>query len=125
SSSTNANKDETISSSVLVAVRPAYYIALRPSRSLSLYFRGLIGYAGGGLESKPQGGGGSETTIGGFAGGAGAGVAFAFGGAWGGVVQLGLDYLYQGLSSETVGSTIKSDMKLHTVSFGTSLGVFF
>ncbi len=124
-STENAAKTEQIASTAAFALRPAYYFALMPSRALSLYLRGGIGYANSTVETTPDGGSGTEESASGFYGGAGAGLAFAFGGAWGGVIQLGLDYTYLGLTQETQGSNVETDVSTNILTFETSFGVYF
>lgn len=119
----DAGANETVTDALVIGLRPAYYFPLRPGRALSIYVRGLLGYTSEGTVSRPKGGSRTELSSSGFAGGAGAGVAFAFGGLWGGVLQVGLDYTYMGLSQDA--TSVQSDVRKHVIAIATSMGVYF
>ncbi len=94
---------------------------------LILGFEQVLGTAGFALDGTTNVTGNTRTTTeySGFTGGAGIGVAFGFGGYWGGVLQLGADYTFRGLSGVPAGSNIKESREQHVISIGTSLGVYF
>ncbi len=122
---TDSDDNENITSGLVFGFSPSYWIPLRPSRSLNLYIHALAGYISRGSESKPDGGDSSETTESGFIGGAGVGVAFVFGGAWGGIIRVGLDYSIMLTSVEVNGEDAKLSFTRHNIAFGTAMGLYF
>lgn len=124
-SSEDDDGNESITSTFDIAFVPAYYFPLRPTRSLSLYLQGAIGYSSGGTESKPKSGSSTETTVSGFAGGIGGGLAFAFGALWGGVIRIGIDYTYKSLTQDGKDGAPDTDRRTHTIAVGTGMGVYF
>ena len=61
----------------------------------------------------------------GLAAGAGLGLAFAFGGDLGGVVQIGLDYLYRNVTTTIVDTDLMFDLVAHRITIGIDVGLYF
>ena len=112
-------------SSVLIGLRPAYYIPLNETRGASVYLRGLIGYSGGNISNQDDSDDVLEFDYDGLAAGAGLGLAFAFGGDLGGVVQIGLDYLYRNVTTTIVDTVLQFDLVAHRITIGIDVGLYF
>ncbi|MFT7621271.1 MAG: hypothetical protein ACI9WU_000432 [Myxococcota bacterium] len=121
-SASPADSDDSIAASTFtVALQPAYYYALRPTRSLNLYARAKIGYASNSTSATVSGTS-TDTGKSGWLAGGGAGVAFAFGDYWGAVIHLGVDFRHLSLSNDE-GAEVKETF--NTISVGTDIGVYF